>query len=126
MIPSICVRSVSRFHKFGWSSVPSAFEFGSLACLDSELVSPRLLKGSREGFSPAEFALLPSDLRPEGRDIDAVSVRDLLGLGPGCWLCSEVVEAGEVRLSGVALSFLCRPVTRSNRDRFGSRPLGER
>ena len=84
MIPSIWVRSVSRLYKFGWSSIPFTFAFGSLPCFDSELVSPRLLKGSREGFCPAVFALLPSDLRPEGRDIDPVSVRDLLGLGPGC------------------------------------------
>lgn len=102
------------------------FAFGSLACFDSELVSPRLLKGSREGFCPAVFALLPSDLRPEGRDNEAVSVRDLVGRGPGCWFCSDVVDAGETRLSIADFSFLCRPVTRSNRDRFGSRPLGER
>jgi hypothetical protein len=102
------------------------FAFGSLACLDSELVSPRLLKGSREGFCPAVFALLPSDFRPEARDIDPVSVRALLGLSAGCWFCSDVVDAGETRLSIADFSFLCRPVTRSNRDRFGSRPLGER
>jgi hypothetical protein len=115
---------VSRFQRFALSSVSRAF--GSLACFDSELVSPRLLKGSLDGFCELEPPFVPSDLRAEGRAIDAVSIRVFVGLGVGCWFCSDVVDADGRRPSGPPLSFLCLPVTRSNRDRFGSRPLGDR
>ena len=115
---------MSRFQRFALSSVSRAL--GSLACFDSELVSPRLLKGSLEGFCRLEPPFVPSDLRTKGLAIDAVSIRVLLGLGPGCWFCNDVVDADGKRPSGPPLSFLCLPVTRSKRDRFGSRPLGDR
>lgn len=115
---------MSRFQRFALSSVSRAF--GSFACFDSELVSPRLLKGNLDCFCVPEPPFVPSDLRARGRAIDAVSVRVLLGLGPGCWFCNDVVDEDGRRPSGPPLSFLCLPVTRSKRDRFGSRPLGDR
>lgn len=114
---------MSRFQRFALSS--DACALGSFACFDSELVSPRLLKGSLEGFV-FEPPLVPSDLRAEGRDIEAVSIRVLLGLGAGCWFCNDVVDDEETSPSDPPFSPLCLPVTRSNRDRFGSRPLGDR
>ena len=123
MIPSIFVRSVSKFQMFALSS--DACALGSLACFDSELVSPRLLKGSLDCFE-LEPPFVPSDLRARGRDIEAVSIRVLLGLGTACWLCNDVVDAEETRPSDPPFSFLCLPVTRSKRDRFGSLPLGDR
>jgi hypothetical protein len=115
---------VSRFQRLAFWSVSCAF--GSFDGFDSELVSPRLLKGSLDGFCVLEPPFVPSDLRAEGRAIEAVSIRVLLGLGVGCWLCSDVVDADGWRPSGPPLSFLCLPVTRSKRDRLGSRPLGDR
>ena len=115
---------MSRFQRFEFASVSRAF--GSFACFDSELVSPRRLKGSLEGFGVLEPPFVPSDLRTAGRAIEAVSIRVLLGLVAGCWLCNDVVDDDGRRPSGPPFSFLCLPVTRSKRDRFGSRPLGDR